>query len=98
MGSRKLNTLGTEWEFDWIKKSACTLDTGLDKEHFISVVIQGGIKKHMSNVIKGCLVDLGKSRDRKKYRNKTKPNIYRNGFENFRIVESQIRERYGAER
>ena len=30
---------------------------------------------------------FGKSRDRKEYPNKTKPNIYRNGFENFRIVD-----------
>ena len=35
-----------------------------------------------------CLVDFGKSRDRKKYPNQTKPNIYRNGFKNFRIVDS----------
>ena len=43
-------------------------------------------------------MDFGKSRDRKEYPSQTKPNIYRNGFENFRIVESQIRERYGAGR
>ena len=34
-----------------------------------------------------CLVDFGKSRDRKEYPSQTKPNIYRNEFENFRIVE-----------
>ena len=28
-----------------------------------------------------CLVDFGKSRDRRKYPSQTKPNIYRNGFE-----------------
>ena len=46
----------------------------------------------------GVFSGFEESRDRKEYSSQTKPNIYRNGFENFRIVESQIREKYGPER
>ena len=46
----------------------------------------------------GVFSGFGESRDRKEYPSQTKPNIYRNEFENFHIVESQIREKYGPRR
>ena len=65
----------------WFKEetlSFCVSKTRIDDRlWFIFGYFPGG----------GVFSGFGKSRDRKEYPNKTKPNIYRNGFENFRIVE-----------